>query len=518
MNKLLRLLPIVAGIAACSHSGGAPPMPVQSQAAKATATFVMHWPAAPSGNSRRPDFVSPSSRSVTIAVNNGALKVVNAPNPSSSPKTTNIAIDAPPGTDSFQIKLFDQFNGNGNVLGQALVSQQILAGRPNTINATVDGVCRQIAISPASAQPYVESSSFAAGPGYTLVGPVAETFNVAPLDADGNVILAPGDVPAISLAAPRGIALTQTGQYQFSLQPNSIQNGGLIAPLVASSPQCAPGGAALVTTSAIVLVFTASPNLSTGVFDQNGNQIPIPAGRFAGLTTPSGIAYAPLNGGTLYVTDETQNSISMYDLFGNSISSYGGFPNTSQPLGIVSDMHDLELYVTNFNYGASYITAYDRIGDQLNPSGGFHLTTSANALTTFPQSNNLYVVTGLGVAQYDENGNYFGMPGFPGAAGANGITTDTANTLLYVAAGPNALAYDRNGNQVFPPGGFPNVQNASAVAYNPSNDLLYVLNSPSAQPSNVELYDGNGDLISGAVFPVFGYNSGPLNAVIGIVP
>src|SRR5579883_2553904 len=389
MKNLLFVLTVCLAITACSQSGQVPYTPHQP-AGRTTATFVMHWPAKAAPNARHTEWISPSSRSVSISVNNGTATVVNAPTPGASPQTTNIPIDAPPGIDSIVIQLWDALDGNGNMLGQAKVSQQILTGKANTVNATVDGVCKQIAIGPASGQPYVETSSFAAGAGYTLVGPLPENFLVTPEDADGNAILERQDAPVISLTALAGIAVTQTAQYTFSLQPNSIQNHGLVAALQATSPTCSPGGATLISTSAAVFVLTAYPSVGVNVFDQIGNQISIPSGRFAGLLSPSGLAYAGYNGGTLYVTDVSYNTVTMYDMLGNTVSSYGGFPGLKGPDGIVSDTNNYALYVTNGNSSGS-ITSYDRIGDQLSVSG-FTLNGPPIGIAYAPGLNTLYVL------------------------------------------------------------------------------------------------------------------------------
>src|SRR5664279_3382645 len=84
--------------------------------------------------------------------------------------------------DTFQIKTYDERNGQGNVLSVAYVTQTITSGTANVVSATLNGVIASLrtAISYPSGM-----TSFKVGT------PSSATVTVTAYDADGNAILEP---------------------------------------------------------------------------------------------------------------------------------------------------------------------------------------------------------------------------------------------------------------------------------------------------------------------------------------
>jgi len=93
--------------------------------------------------------------------------------------STTMTVAAAVGAATFEFRVFDEQNGMGNVLGQGIATQTVALDTPNSVSATLNGVVRGLRIS-LGARPN-------AGTAATV--PV----NVNALDADGNVILGPGD-------------------------------------------------------------------------------------------------------------------------------------------------------------------------------------------------------------------------------------------------------------------------------------------------------------------------------------
>jgi virginiamycin B lyase len=178
---LLLGLAVLAIAVGCSSHGTSSVMPVPNKpisAQKASAVFVMHWPSpTPAAGARHPLYLSPSTQSISVSVNRGLAQVSNRPTPPSG--STTITIDAPVGTDTFTFKTFDQFNAQGNVLSTSTITQQIVAGTANTLNATLNGVVAKIVLSLSVPTP----------PAGT---PTSEPLNVAAFDADNNLIIGPG--------------------------------------------------------------------------------------------------------------------------------------------------------------------------------------------------------------------------------------------------------------------------------------------------------------------------------------
>ncbi len=477
--------------------------------ASAEATFVMHWPASASkqastaGAHLHRFLISPSAQSVSVQVNSQTPTVLNRPS-GSGITTSNITLIAPVGPDVFSIKLYDQDNATGNLLGETAVSKTIVANTANTVSATVNGVLGKIALGPASSQPFVEGD---ATTGFILVGGQAESFIATPEDADGNAIVAPGTIPKIALASTSSaITVTPGLTNQFKLQ--AVAATGSTVELVATSAGSAVSQSFNLTEKAAIYVPNFLNNTIT-VYDQTGNQI-TPSGAFPGLDSPNGIALDTLNG-NLYVSDPGNNTVTAYTQNGTQVTGLsGGFPNLSGPAGIVYDETVNAIYVANAGNGT--VTEYDAIGDQITASGGFPGLSAPLDIAVDPANTLLYVTDDATdkVLRFDANGNSVPTIGsFSGVLGPEGIAYDSANNELYVGdnfTGEAPHEFDPEGNSIAASGGFPGITVALGVTFNPINDEVYVNSEGSVlafgqdgSPLGAAVPPTN---LHGAIFPV----------------
>jgi len=200
---------LAAGCSGGSGSSATPPANVApSHSTMASVTFTMHWNTGTVTSSvRSPRYVPPTARSVSVSVNGGTPQYLNAP-------ATTITIDAPIGTDTFVFQTYDDQNGQGNVLSRASVTQPIVSGAANTVNAVLNGVVASVTISLSNAAPNAGV-------------PATVNVNVAARDADGNTIVGPGDY-----SVPIHLAVSDsTNSGTLSLSTNNLPNSATTATL-----------------------------------------------------------------------------------------------------------------------------------------------------------------------------------------------------------------------------------------------------------------------------------------------
>jgi DNA-binding beta-propeller fold protein YncE len=203
-------------------------------------------------------------------------------------------------------------------------------------------------------------------------------------------------------------------------------------------------------------------NNTMGVYDDEGNGIPVTAGSFADLNGPLGIAFDSHNR-HLYVTNQFTDLVTVYDEQGNLISTTGSFPNLSNPQGIAFDPNNCELYVVDRSDNP--VKAYDEEGNQITTTGTFPGLVEATGIVFDSDNHQLYVVSGnQTVVVYDEEGNQITTTGtFPGLRSPYAIAFDSNNLQLYVTnfdiPSPygRVTVYDEQGNQIIPTGNFINI-------------------------------------------------------------
>jgi hypothetical protein len=464
--RLLAVASACAVLDACGGSSATAPAPRVPARHTATVTFTMHWPgAAAAARARRPRFISPSAQSVVIEVNSGAspagpVTFANNPSATGAPATSTIAIDAPAGVDDFSIALFDQPQTAGETaplgtqLGRAEVVQTIVAGKLNTLDATIAGIVGGVRVGPAANQPFVATLSAAPPQAYALTGDQPQTFVLTAVDPDGNVIVpvdaspAHADTPAVSLApspATRGLAVTPVAgdPSRFVVTvTNPKSSPGSSTALIASATDGAGDRAQSVVSiderSAVYVAYGAG---GLAVYDDLGNRIALPSGAFAGLSDAGAIAYDAADR-RVYVADA--GTLRAFDASGNPVSGFAA-PAVSGANGIAYDAVAKALYVSA--PGVVYVFA---------PNGG--PPASGPASFAAPHAAGIAYVPGatpqLAVANADPATPSFDLyaeDGTPLASHATGTSAPVAiayagaTQTIYVAAGTTIASFALSG-------------------------------------------------------------------------
>jgi len=213
------------------------PRQPHTAAKSAQVTFTMHWNSATTVSAARaPKFISPSALSVSVGVNGGTPSYLNSP-------ATTLAIVAPVGNDTFTFQTYDETNGQGNVLGRASVTENIVDGAANVVSAVINGITSALTIS-------LASPATAAGTAATI--PV----NVSALDADGNIIVGPG-----YYASPINLAINDPANTgTLSLSTTSLP-GPIAVGAKGGTPTLHYNGGTLVSASVVASTIGA-PNAS----------------------------------------------------------------------------------------------------------------------------------------------------------------------------------------------------------------------------------------------------------------
>lgn len=253
---------LLLALAACSGGGGGSPIPVgnaggstgtgHGSGATAQVTFTMTWnstssssassPHAPSMRSNvsvpSPQYVPATALSVGVVVDGGTPQYLNAPN-------TTLTLNAPVGTDTFTFTTYDETNGQGNALSTASVTQQIVANTANSVSATLNGIIASLAISLSNGSPNAGA-------------PATVTVNVSGKDADGNVIVGPGNYNTPILLSVNDS--TNSGTLQLS--SNEVAAPGGTAPTLTYNGGTLNSGLPGGPTATIIASATGAANVS----------------------------------------------------------------------------------------------------------------------------------------------------------------------------------------------------------------------------------------------------------------
>lgn len=228
--KPLHVLSIAGlfAVSACSsHGSSALPTPASAPPARnastaATLSIVVPQPSRTS-SARRPQYVSPSSTQLQVAVNGGSPVTygLTPSTPGCALMTGNLtctfSIAAAPGNDAFTLTLTD---AAGTVLSRNVVSATLTAGVSTPVDVTLAAVPASVRAVPGP-NSAIEGSG---APSYHIPGFFPQRIELQALDADGNVIIGPG-APAI--AAPT----VSSGSTYASVAPVGVadQNGYIIS-------------------------------------------------------------------------------------------------------------------------------------------------------------------------------------------------------------------------------------------------------------------------------------------------
>jgi streptogramin lyase len=222
-------------LAACSSGGQTIPMTAQSSAqmpdlhsaTEAAVTFTVVVPAGSrtGASRRRPQYISPSTRSVVVALDGKTLATFNV-GPSSracktganGARTCTARSSAPAGHQTFDVAAFDGIGGNGNELASGSVSATLQGGASQSVGISLDGIPVTVAVSLRS--PYPPAGS-----------PKTTPVDVALLDADGNTIVgAYGSSVTLADSDKSGATTLSTTTIVRSSQPVMLTyDGGTLA-------------------------------------------------------------------------------------------------------------------------------------------------------------------------------------------------------------------------------------------------------------------------------------------------
>ncbi|HTJ25587.1 MAG TPA: hypothetical protein VMA36_05410 [Candidatus Limnocylindria bacterium] len=215
MQRLRSLAALaLIGATACSSHGGAavtpPTAPVgggvttSGTQAKLTVIVPQAGTTTSSTSVRRPQYVSPSSTNLVVAVNGGTPTTygLTPQSPGCVVQVGNVTctfgVVAPAGQDALALTLTD---GTGKVLSQNVVTATIAAGAATPVAVTLAGVPTSVAVVP-GAGARIDGTSAP----YHFPGLFAQPVEVEPLDADGNVIIGPGAPTITNVAVTTGSA------------------------------------------------------------------------------------------------------------------------------------------------------------------------------------------------------------------------------------------------------------------------------------------------------------------------
>lgn len=501
---------LVAALAACSGGGTSGIVPSSGKHTQSAAiAFTMHWPSAQSvaaarraGPVRRPSFISPQTQSVVVEVNNDSSLTTTANKPAQGNVST-VSVNAPVGSDSITITTWDQANGSGNLLGQITVTQTVVAGQTNTVNATVDGVMEKVGISGAPS-PFLETTTDQTGaPKFALVGTVAQTFTIVPEDVDGDVIVPPGDAPTLTLSSTNtaiSVKPVSGKNDEYTVQAVNVMQPGSNAALkvdgVDGLGNTISSQFALSESSAIYVGYAGPNGTSVVVYDMNGKPLTT-TGSFAGIADASAMTY-DYNHNRLLIADAGIGTVAAFDAQGNPDSTFTQSAVTGAN-GLVYDEENDQLYVTQGSQGK--VAAFTGAGAPVTLAGTpFTGMTTPSSITYDPNvygylpNPQLYVADANfgatmqvpafnldGTAAAQGSGQYSGTDQFTSTA----VAYDSIVNYIFVVGWENA------GNGPYPIlrefdpdwGGFPQVTATDGlnqpygIAFNPINYEIYVTNN-----------------------------------------
>jgi virginiamycin B lyase len=204
--------------------------------APANVTFSVTVPAATSSRHRRPAYVSPSTQSVRLALEpNGPSAVA------SCQAACQISLQAPSGTQTFSVVLYDGAGASGNVLSRGSTRVTVAPGTTTALAVTLGGVPHRLSLSlPAS-----------------LPAGTAATVPISLLAYDAQDRLIIGSDPYVdSSGNPITFGLTRVDTTAHGSGAMTLSTGTVQTP--SDQPSLAYNGAAMTSTTV-----TATPSLAS---------------------------------------------------------------------------------------------------------------------------------------------------------------------------------------------------------------------------------------------------------------
>ena len=247
--------------AACGGHGdsalprpGSAPQPHASASASASAVFKIKIPKEKK-HGIKPKYVSPSTKSMSIASTGGPTTIANlTPSSPGCVQNTNLVCTVPvavlPGTVTFTVSSFDQLNATGNLLSTATVTTTIVANQNNQVLITLNGVVASIDLVLAYPTP-------PEGTATTI------PLTVNAMDADGNIIVGPGGYTGpitLSDSDTSGITTLSTSSVNDPSTQVTVAYTGAMLPSCAATFGASASGVAPSAVVDAVLVPAPGPS------------------------------------------------------------------------------------------------------------------------------------------------------------------------------------------------------------------------------------------------------------------
>lgn len=267
------------------------------QPSLATILFVIGVPSLPpSARARRPDYVSPSTQSLTIA--NGSGTVIAQANltpqsagctlpTASTPLTCTVSATIPAGTATYTVTTYDRPGATGTKLAVAALSITGSAGSATTVNLTLSGIVASLTIA-------LDPASLPSGTAKTAA------LIVNALDPAGNIIVGPqgyvdasGNPLTIALADSDLSGATTLGQPTITTPAGDIAvhySGASLASatITASASGVTSKNATLTIGTASALITEFRTGISPQAFFASSGTIAVGADGNLWFTEPSG--------------------------------------------------------------------------------------------------------------------------------------------------------------------------------------------------------------------------------------
>jgi hypothetical protein len=444
---------------------------------------------------RSPQFVSPSTQSITFSVDgksataqNLSASATNCANANGGVRCTIPLTNVAAGAHTLSLTAWSGANGTGNKLGaNSSIGFTVVANQANTVSGVIGGIATGINLVPTS------GATGSMAQGFTLVASTQPSaFTANPVDASGNAIVGPG-APTITATMNNGSAtatagaapntftisvaagdtlplLTNLGQLTAQLTPVANSGGSPLSVTVGISSkqpriyvvganqvvsydefgnvQTTPGSGNSINTSvnkAIAIAWDPTSSMLVGINPVSSQSYVFTGDNIANFLVQGAVVPAP---GVLAWNDADQVAYE-YDTASSKLAQIGPWPN---PTAITL-------------LGSATASPYTALAWSGSPPGGGQ------------QQDYLYAATSNSVLDLSITGAVNATLTPPNVGNITGLAYDPATQKLFVAGTTGVASYTYSSLNASP--GFTGVTGATGIAVNPLNSLVYVAESSS---------------------------------------
>ena len=380
-------------IVACSGGGGAPSLgtPVGSGSQPSTYAFTISVPppSVASASQRKAAYFSPSTQSLRIDVN-----YVNS---SSSPTTVvaglaagasncspsegggltcTVNVIVQNGALSFTLTTFDGPNATGHSLSTATVAVPAPSGAVTPVNVTMSGIIAALRLAFLGGTPTLGQAGT-----FTLI--------ITGLDADGNVIVPPGNyASSISLSSDSNVlSLTPSVVTAPGTQITVSYNGATVPAAHIVAATAGLSGTVQVIVSLPVFGGTAAP---TPTPVSSASPTPVSSASPTPTLTPTPTPTPPL-GPFLYVANHGTNTVLKFTLPLTAGSS--ALTQTTVPGSGVNGVAVNAQFIATLSTAGQAALFAQPLGSTSTPTVQFTVPQLTGALTAFDGSGDLWTAT-----------------------------------------------------------------------------------------------------------------------------